>query len=164
MPPPLPWVVEIGIPALFKASMSRLIVLLETSKLSASSGAVVLSFCNRTDSIPISLSIFISPRPYRIADLTRQLCVMSIVGAILISINEKPLGSGFFLSLHGRLMIALDYSQYCLSFGDAGSKLLKSLIYLFKPKNSSMDTSRCISLKRNEIFSSPSPSSWTKMK
>ena len=62
------------------------------------------------------------------------------------------------------LMTNLGYSQYCLSFVYAGSKLLKSLIYLFKPKNSSMDTSRCISLKRNEIFSSPSPSSWTKMK
>ena len=62
------------------------------------------------------------------------------------------------------LIINLGYSQYCLSFGDAGSKLLKSLIYLFKPKNSSMDTSRCILLKRDEIFSSPPPSSWTKMK
>ena len=49
-------------------------------------------------------------------------------------------------------MTNLGYSQYCLSFVYAGSKLLKSLIYLFKPKNSSMDTSRCISLKRNEIF------------
>ena len=33
------------------------------------------------------------------------------------------------------LMTNLGYSQYCLSFVDAGSKLLKSLIYLFKPQN-----------------------------
>ena len=33
------------------------------------------------------------------------------------------------------LMTNLGYSQYCLSFVYAGSKLLKSLIYLFKPKN-----------------------------
>ena len=33
------------------------------------------------------------------------------------------------------LMTNLGYSQYCLSFGDAGSNLLKSLIYLFKPQN-----------------------------
>ena len=33
------------------------------------------------------------------------------------------------------LIINLGYSQYCLSFGDAGSNLLKSLIYLFKPQN-----------------------------
>ena len=62
------------------------------------------------------------------------------------------------------LIINLGYSQYCLSFGDAGSNLPECLAYFFKPKNSSMDTSRCISLKRDEIFSSSSPSSWTKMK
>ena len=33
------------------------------------------------------------------------------------------------------LMTNLGYSQYCLSFVYAGSKLLKSLIYLFKPQN-----------------------------
>ena len=62
------------------------------------------------------------------------------------------------------LMTNLGYSQYCLSFVYAGSKLLKSLIYLFKPKNSSMDTSNLVSLKRDEILSSPSSSSWTKIK
>lgn len=48
-----------GIPAYKRSSMSRLIVLLDTSNISASSGAVTFSFCSRTDSIPISLSVFI---------------------------------------------------------------------------------------------------------
>lgn len=33
------------------------------------------------------------------------------------------------------LMINLGYSQYCLSFGDAGSNFRECLVYFFKPKN-----------------------------
>ena len=33
------------------------------------------------------------------------------------------------------LMINLEYSQHCLSFGDAGSNLRECLVYFFKPKN-----------------------------
>ena len=59
IPPPVPCIVLIGIPALQRSSISRLIVRLETSNRSASSGAVVFSFCSKIDNIPISLSIFI---------------------------------------------------------------------------------------------------------
>ena len=33
------------------------------------------------------------------------------------------------------LMINLGYSQYCLSFGNAGSNFRECLVYFFKPKN-----------------------------
>lgn len=32
-------------------------------------------------------------------------------------------------------MINLEYSQHCLSFGDAGSNFRECLVYFFKPKN-----------------------------
>ena len=55
----------IGIPALQRSSISRFIVLRDTSNLSASSGAVIFSSCSKIDNIPISLSIFIvSYTPY----------------------------------------------------------------------------------------------------
>ncbi len=80
MPPPEPCEVLIGIPALQRSSISRLIVLLDTSNFSASSGAVVFSSCSKMDKIPMSLSDFISSRSiFIVQKQTRQLYVMFIV-------------------------------------------------------------------------------------
>lgn len=66
-----------GIPALQRASISLPIVLLDTSKCSASSGAVIISFCNSIDNIPINLSIFIcSPFLLILSKQTRQQYVL----------------------------------------------------------------------------------------
>lgn len=59
MPPPTPCLVHMGIPALHSDSISRLIVRLDTSKRSASSGAVTLSLCSSAARIPTNLSTFI---------------------------------------------------------------------------------------------------------
>lgn len=58
IPPRTPRVVCMGMPAMLSESMSRAMVRLDTSKSSASSGAVILSRCSRTESMPTSLSTF----------------------------------------------------------------------------------------------------------
>ena len=62
IPPSRPWVVTSGIPALHSASMSRLMVRLDTSNFSANSGAVTFSCWRRIDKMPIRRSIFIGRR------------------------------------------------------------------------------------------------------
>ena len=59
IPPSYPWVVTIGIPALQISSISRLMVLRDTSNFSARNGAVTLSFWSKIVSIPIKRLIFI---------------------------------------------------------------------------------------------------------
>ena len=60
MPPPVPWAVEMGMPARHRDSMSLWMVRRDTSNCSASSGAVTFSRWSRMDNMPMSRSIFMS--------------------------------------------------------------------------------------------------------
>ncbi len=125
IPPPAPCTVCMGMPALQRSSISRLMVLLETSNRAASFGAVTFSSYRSTDNIPISLSIFISSHSISLVGNceTASDCHESVQNEQMAAQNRFEFASYLFIlpdSGHeigvSQLSTSISYQTYiCLS-------------------------------------------------